>query len=44
MKNHAYDSIGCCCSDKVHQEISSRFTIANEKVERMIDFYKTKDY
>lgn len=42
MKNHAHDSIGCCCSDKVHQEISSRFTIANEKVERMIDFYKRK--
>ena len=39
MKNHAHDSIGCCCSDKVHQEISSRFTIANEKVER-IDVYK----
>lgn len=41
-ENHAHDSIGCCCSDKVHQEISSRFTIANEKVERMIDFYKRK--
>lgn len=42
MKNHAHDSIGCCCSDKVHQEIVSRFVLANEKVDRMIDFYKRK--
>lgn len=42
MKNHAHDSIGCCCSDKVHQEIVSRFILANEKVDRMIDFYKRK--
>ena len=42
MKNHAHDSIGCCCSDKVHQEIVSRFTLANEKIDRMIDFYKRK--
>lgn len=42
MKNHAHDSMGCCCSDKVHQEIIARFTLANEKVNRMIDFYKRK--
>lgn len=23
LKNHAHDSIGCCCSDKVHQAILS---------------------
>ena len=42
MKNHAHDSMGCCCSDKVHQEIINRFTLVNEKVDRMIDFYKRK--
>lgn len=42
MKNHAHDSIGCCCSDKVHQEIVSRFVLANEKVDQMITFYKRK--
>lgn len=42
MKNHAHDSIGCCCSDKVHQEISNRFFIANEKTDQLIAFYKRK--
>lgn len=42
MKNHAHDSIGCCCSDKVHREILNRFILAEEKVDRMIDFYKRK--
>ncbi|WP_270640157.1 mannosylglycerate hydrolase [Longibaculum muris] len=42
MKNHAHDSMGCCCSDKVHQEIVNRFMIANEKIDRLIDFYKRK--
>ncbi len=42
MKNHAHDSIGCCCSDKVHAEIMARFELANEKVDRTIDFYKRK--
>ncbi len=42
MKNHAHDSIGCCCSDKVHQEIMGRFFIAEEKVDRLIDFYMRK--
>ena len=39
MKNHAHDSIGCCCSDKVHHEIMNRFFLAEEKVDRLIDFY-----
>ncbi|MCF0106724.1 MAG: alpha-mannosidase [Holdemanella sp.] len=42
MKNHAHDSIGCCCSDKVHKEIVSRFTLAEEKIDQMITFYKRK--
>lgn len=42
MKNHAHDSIGCCCSDKVHQEIYNRFFIANEKTDQLITFYKRK--
>ncbi|MEJ9210071.1 mannosylglycerate hydrolase [Bacillus smithii] len=42
MKNHAHDSIGCCCSDKVHQEICSRFFIAEEKIDQLIRFYKRK--
>ncbi|WP_058486554.1 mannosylglycerate hydrolase [Defluviitalea phaphyphila] len=42
MKNHAHDSIGCCCSDKVHKEIMSRFFIAEERVDQLINFYMRK--
>lgn len=42
MKNHAHDSIGCCCSDKVHREILNRFYLAEEKVDQLIKFYKRK--
>jgi len=42
MKNHAHDSIGCCCSDKVHREILERFVLASDKVENLINFYKRK--
>lgn len=42
MKNHAHDSIGCCCSDKVHREIMERFFIAEEEVDRLISFYMRK--
>ncbi|MBM7692767.1 mannosylglycerate hydrolase [Peribacillus deserti] len=42
MKNHAHDSIGCCCSDKVHAEIMARFHNAEERTDRLIDFYKRK--
>ena len=40
MKNHAHDSIGACCSDKVHREILSRFWLAEDKVDELISFYK----
>ena len=42
MKNHAHDSIGCCCSDKVHVEIMARFIKAEEKVDQLIHFYMRK--
>lgn len=42
MKNHAHDSIGCCCSDKVHREIANRFFLAEERVDQLINFYKRK--
>lgn len=42
MKNHAHDSIGCCCSDKVHREICNRFFLAEEKIDQLINFYKRK--
>jgi mannosylglycerate hydrolase len=42
MKNHAHDSIGCCCSDKVHREILNRFFLAEEKTDQLIEFYKRK--
>ncbi|WP_218775588.1 mannosylglycerate hydrolase [Oceanobacillus senegalensis] len=42
MKNHAHDSIGSCCSDKVHREIMERFYLAEEKTDQLIEFYKRK--
>ncbi|PGV53323.1 mannosylglycerate hydrolase [Bacillus sp. AFS037270] len=42
MKNHAHDSIGCCCSDKVHREILNRFFLAEEKTDQLIEHYKRK--
>jgi len=42
MKNHAHDSIGMCCSDIVHDEIESRFVIAETRVDELIKFYKRK--
>lgn len=42
MKNHAHDSIGACCSDKVHREIMARFWNAEERTDRLIDFYKRR--
>lgn len=42
LKNHAHDSIGCCCSDRVHREIMNRFFLAEEKVDQLIAFYQRK--
>lgn len=39
LKNHAHDSIGCCCSDKVHQAIAQRFSLAEERVDQLTDYY-----
>ena len=42
MKNHAHDSIGCCCSDIVHNEVLSRFLWASNAIDQLIIFYKRK--
>lgn len=42
MKNHAHDSIGCCCSDQVHFEILARYVLADDMVTNLINFYKRK--
>lgn len=42
LKNHAHDSMGMCCSDKVHREIKARYQEAEERCDRLIDFYKRK--
>ena len=42
MKNHAHDSIGCCCSDKVHRAIADRYFLAEERADRLIEFYMRK--
>lgn len=42
MKNHAHDSIGCCCSDKVHRAIADRYFLAEERTDRLIKFYMRK--
>ncbi len=42
MKNHAHDSIGCCCSDKVHKAIENRFFLAEDKLDELIHFTQRK--
>ena len=42
MKNHAHDSIGCCCSDKAHKQIENRFFLAEDKTDELIRYYKRK--
>ncbi|WEF26876.1 mannosylglycerate hydrolase [Klebsiella aerogenes] len=42
LKNHAHDSIGCCCSDKVHREIVSRFERAEDMADNLARFYMRK--
>lgn len=39
LKNHAHDSIGCCCSDKVHRAIEDRFFLTEERTDQLMDFY-----
>ncbi len=34
LKNHAHDSIGCCCSDIVHKEIKNRFEDADNRADQ----------
>ncbi|HCT5820484.1 TPA: mannosylglycerate hydrolase [Citrobacter sedlakii] len=42
LKNHAHDSIGCCCSDPVHREIAARFMLAEDMADSLIRFYLRK--
>ncbi|MDR2007866.1 MAG: mannosylglycerate hydrolase [Alphaproteobacteria bacterium] len=42
MKNHAHDSMGCCCSDAVHEEIKYRFMLGLDKTNNLINFYMRK--
>ena len=42
LKNHAHDSIGCCCSDKVHREIVSRFELAEDMADNLTRFFMRK--
>ncbi|MEZ1645326.1 glycoside hydrolase family 38 C-terminal domain-containing protein, partial [Enterobacter hormaechei] len=42
LKNHAHDSIGCCCSDKVHREIVSRFELAEDMADNLARFFMRK--
>ncbi|POT58114.1 alpha-mannosidase [Citrobacter amalonaticus] len=42
LKNHAHDSIGCCCSDKVHREIAARFAQAEDMADNLTRFYLRK--
>lgn len=42
LKNHAHDSIGCCCSDKVHREIVARFELAEDMADNLLRFYMRK--
>ena len=42
LKNHAHDSIGCCCSDNVHREIVSRFELAEDMADNLTRFYMRK--
>lgn len=42
LKNHAHDSIGCCCSDQVHREILARFALAEDMADNLTRFYMRK--
>ncbi|MBE3485122.1 MULTISPECIES: mannosylglycerate hydrolase [unclassified Enterobacter cloacae complex] len=42
LKNHAHDSIGCCCSDKVHREVMCRFELAEDMADNLTCFYMRK--
>lgn len=42
LKNHAHDSIGCCCSDRVHRAIADRFFLAEDRTDSLINFYQRR--
>lgn len=40
LKNHAHDSMGCCCSDPVHRAIKERFVLAHQGAKHLIGLYQ----
>ncbi len=42
LQNHAHDSVGCCCSDKVHRVVVSRFELAEDMADNLTCFYMRK--
>lgn len=38
MKNHAHDSMGCCCSDEVHRVIDSRYEDVRLRAEMLVKY------
>ena len=42
LKNHAHDSIGCCCTDEVNKQVQRRFDKAQNLVSSLKDFYMRK--
>lgn len=42
LKNHAHDSIGCCCTDSVNKQVQRRFDKAQNLVSSLKDFYMRK--
>lgn len=42
LKNHAHDSIGCCCTDNVNRQVQRRFDVAEDTTDNLIEFYLRK--
>lgn len=42
LKNHAHDSMGCCCSDKVHALIRGRYSEAELRADELLRFTMRK--
>lgn len=42
LKNHAHDSIGCCCTDNVNKQVEMRFVGVEDSVDNLLDFYMRK--
>lgn len=38
LKNHAHDSMGCCCSDQVHANIDARYEDVRQRAEMLAKY------